>query len=123
MDANCTRSLSRRIASPVLGTGVRAISVSAPVFGTKHLDWYQNALRRQEELKTHVEPPPYPAEPLHGRKRARAFIDFQIGKAEEGGDAAPTQRVVLELADDIVPNTVTNFLNVSIGIRQPLSCC
>ena len=92
---------------------------SARLMGTKHLDWYFNSLRRQEELKQQKVPPPYPAETLHGRKRARAFFDVQFGRdsatAEESpnNEAVPTHRVVFELADDIVPITCQNFLNVS----------
>lgn len=55
-----------------------------------------------------VEPPVFPRNPLHGKPRARAFIDWQAGK---DADAA-VQRVVIELADDIVPVTVENFLKV-----------
>ena len=93
----------------------RAIATSAPLRGTKHLDWYQQALRRQEELRSHVDPPPYPAEPLHGRKRARAFFDFQFGRdaPDAAAESTPTHRVVFELADDIVPTTAANFLAVS----------
>lgn len=98
----------------------RGISSSAPVLmGTKHLDWYFNSLRRQEELKQTVAPPPYPSETLHGRKRQRVFFDVQFGKdsassgADGAGEALPTQRIVFELADDIVPTTCLNFVNVS----------
>lgn len=93
----------------------RAIATSTPLRGTKHLDWYQQALRRQEELRSHVDPPPYPAEPLHGRKRARAFFDFQFGRdaPDAAAESTPTHRVVFELADDIVPTTAANFLAVS----------
>ena len=72
----------------------------------------------------------FPPEPLHGRKRVRAFIDFQFGRdastaadagatSQPGGekqgdssDASSVHRVVVELADDLVPLTVRNFLEV-----------
>lgn len=96
----------------------RAVSTTAPLLrGSKNLDWYFNALREQELARQAVDAPVFPAEPLHGRRRARAFIDFQTGGRVGGGagggaDAAPLQRVVVELADDIVPLTVRNFLEV-----------
>ena len=88
--------------------------------GSKNLDWYYNAIARREELKDAVDPPVFPAETLHGRKRARAFIDFRIGQGADGGggggaeapSAAAVSRVVVELADDIVPLAVENFLRL-----------
>lgn len=70
------------------------------------MDWYFNALRDAEVAKTKTAPPVMPTQPLHGRKRARAFFDFQFDRDAD----APTQRVVFELADDIVPLAVQNFL-------------
>ena len=85
--------------------------------GSKNLDWYYNALQEREDEKTRVEQPVFPPEPLHGRKRSRAFIDFQSG-AEGSGEAAPLGRVVVELADDLVPLTVRNFLAVRSSATQ-----
>ncbi len=138
--------------------------------GSKSLDWFHRATKRIEADKTRVDPPVFPAETLHGKKRARVFLDIQFGgqrdatpqpahsihsigwnpakqrqPAKEGG--APAQatpaaageasspaaaagegakegggggggevtvsRSVVELADDIVPFTVENFLRVS----------
>lgn len=78
--------------------------------GSKNLDWFYNAIA--EEAKVKVEHPVYPAEPLHGRKRARVFMDFQFGR--EATPDVPPSRVVFELADDIVPLTAENFVNVSM---------
>ena len=139
------------LSSPVLLASCRAAPLSAlghtcaalgassgarRFLGTKHLDWYAAALRRQEALRTQVSPPPYPAEPLHGRKRARVFFDLQFGRdaGGEGAEAAAgaaaggaaggksnaspanaAHRVVFELADDIVPTTCRNFVNVRCG--------
>ena len=80
--------------------------------GSKNLDWYYNALEEREESRLRVAEPVFPAETLHGRKRARAFIDFQLGAADAPDGATPLGRVVVELADDLVPLTVRNFLNV-----------
>jgi cyclophilin family peptidyl-prolyl cis-trans isomerase len=82
--------------------------------GSKNLDWYFNALDAVEKRKAHVEPPVFPKETLHGKKRARAYLDFAFGRDSNDG-AANAQRVVVELADDIVPTTVSNFLTVRDG--------
>lgn len=78
----------------------------------------------------------FPADTLHGRARARAYFDFSFGAfaprtAEDAGVAsttaaaaagggaasAPLRRVVFELADDIVPVTVANFLALATAPR------
>jgi hypothetical protein len=113
-------------------------ATAAAARGSKNLDWYFNALRRIEREKSRPEVPVFPAETLHGRKRARVFVDVAFGApaTPEGAAAAaasgaaapaaqppaaaaaaaaasgPTQRIVLELADDIVPMTVENFVQV-----------
>lgn len=86
--------------------------------GTKNLDWFYSAIAEQEAAKDIADAPPFPTEPVvAGRKRARAFLDFQFGK-DAGDAAAPVGRVVVELADDIVPLTVENFLQVSHWCSQ-----
>ena len=91
--------------------------------GTKHLDWFHNALDR-ETSTPRTGPPPFPLAPLHDRARARAYLDFAFGSpggtassgsggggSEQGPPGAPSlHRVVFELADDLVPVTVDNFL-------------
>lgn len=97
--------------NPLVGRSLTASASHLGRRGTKNLDWYINAVARREALKDVVEPPVFPAETLHGRKRARAFIDFQTGRAESGAEAA-VSRVVVELADDLVPLAVENFLRL-----------
>jgi hypothetical protein len=96
--------------------------------GSKHLDWFINAVARGEAAKAAAPTSVMPADPLHGRKRARAFLDFSFGRPAAPAAASPAgadvaaaaaappppvvSRVVVELADDIVPRTVTNFLQV-----------
>lgn len=78
--------------------------------GSKNLDWYRNALRRIEQEKNRINPPIFPVETLHGKPRQRMALDFQIGKDTDNN----VQRIVIELADDIVPLTVSNFIKVGI---------
>lgn len=91
--------------------------------GTKHLDWFHNAL--DQESAAQRLPPPFPLDPLHGRPRARAYLDFAFGSpggnssgnsnegaGGEGQAASALHRVVFELADDVVPVTVDNFLSL-----------
>lgn len=75
--------------------------------GSKNLDWFINAVAAREARKDVIDMPVFPTATLHGRKRARAFIDFQIGR-----EAEATSRVVVELADDLVPLAVDNFLRL-----------
>jgi cyclophilin family peptidyl-prolyl cis-trans isomerase len=91
--------------------------------GTKHLDWFHNALDKETSTQRQG-PPPFPLDPLHGRARARAYLDFAFGApggssgSSEGPQGASSlHRVVFELADDIVPVTVDNFL--SLCARPP----
>ena len=117
--------------------------------GTKNLDWLRRTTSRLERNATAPRAPVFPSEPLHGRKRARAFFDIGLGESGEnsqkvGGSnnsnsadnsksgassasstSAPTtktgssesksglsERVVFELADDIVPVSSENFLRL-----------
>lgn len=80
--------------------------------GTKNLDWYVKAVRKIEYTKKQVVKPVFPVETLHGRKRARAFLDLKVGEDQTGAPAT-VSRVVIELADDVTPTTVANFLSVS----------
>lgn len=80
--------------------------------GSKNLDWFVKAVRKLDKMKTAPEIPPFPIETLHGKNRKRAYIDFKFGKDTEESKA-PVSRIVVELADDIVPTTVANFLAVS----------
>jgi len=95
---------------------------SASLFrGAKHLDWYHREVEKVERAA----PPPYPVDSLHGRARARAFMDFSFDSPGEGtsSNEQPNvqnpnlSRVIFELADDIVPVTVGNFL--SLCARPP----
>jgi len=123
----------------------RALHASAPPLrGSKHLDWYVRELRARELAATRVAPLVFPAEPLHARARARAFVDFSFGapaRAAGGDAAAPAagaaaaapaaaapagaaaapraalHRVVFELADDVVPVTVANWLALAAAPR------
>lgn len=107
-----TSPLAVRRAGPSLGAGAcAAVGAALGRRGSKNLDWYINAIARREELKDVVEPPVFPAETLHGRKRARAFIDFQTGRDEPGAEPV-VSRVVVELADDLVPLAVENFIRL-----------
>lgn len=93
--------------------------------GSKGLDWYVRALRRADAEASRAEPPVFPVAPLHNRKRARAYVDLAFGAPDDAGTPPPPQRVVFELADDIVPITVANFLTVrtrtaeSVGVAAP----
>ena len=117
--------------------------------GTKNLDWLRRTTSRLERNATAPRAPVFPSEPLHGRKRARAFFDIGLSESGEnsqkvGGSnnsnsadnsnsgassasstSAPTtktgssesksglsERVVFELADDIVPLSSENFLRL-----------
>ena len=128
--AQLTRTLAPRAAAG----GARHLHTSPPLLrGTKNLGWYHRALQQQERDKARgAAPPPFPEAPLHGRARARCYLDFSFGAAgEAGGEAAKgaaaaapaapaaaapaaaapqVHRVVFELADDIVPVTAGNFL-------------
>lgn len=107
-----TSPLALRRGGPSLGAGsCAAVGAALGRRGSKNLDWYINAIARREELKDVVDPPVFPAETLHGRKRARAFIDFQTGRDEPGVEPA-ISRVVVELADDLVPLAVENFIRL-----------
>lgn len=86
--------------------------------GTKHLDWFYSAIGDLEAAKGASAAPAYPPEPLHGRRRARVFFDFQWGRERAAGpDAVPPSRVVFELADDIVPLAAQNFVAVSNSLH------
>jgi cyclophilin family peptidyl-prolyl cis-trans isomerase len=79
--------------------------------GTKSLDWYINALAQREASKDILPTTIFPScIPLHGRKRARAYLDIATGTNAEA--AANASRIVIELADDLVPLAVTNFLTL-----------
>ena len=114
--------------------------------GTKNLDWLRRTTSRLERNASAPRAPVFPTEPIHGRKRARAFFDIGLGESEssqkEGGSnsnsggnsnsssssssssSLPTktgsggeskgvsERVVFELADDIVPISSENFLRL-----------
>jgi cyclophilin family peptidyl-prolyl cis-trans isomerase len=110
---DCTMAvrLLRLCTNPLAGRSTSASASHLGRRGTKNLDWYINAVAKREELKDVVDPPVFPIETLHGRKRARAFIDFQTGR-EESAVEANVSRVVVELADDLVPLAVENFLRL-----------
>ena len=120
--------LARSLQPSVYRAGARGFRTCTPLHrGTKHLDWYHRSLR-QEEFDRARGPAlaPFPLETIHGRPRARCFLDFQFGVVGEqlqqqpaAGAASAAQtaapgtqahRVVFELADDIVPITAGNFL-------------
>lgn len=52
--------------------------------GSKNLGWYQRALAAQEQEAAAEARPPFPAAPLHGRERRRAFLDVELGGKELG---------------------------------------
>ena len=110
----CGRAVRRAPISLV----VRQLHSTPAAAGNKHLDWYFNAIRDAEAAKSVVAAPVMPPQPLHGRKRARAFMDLAFDRDPE----APTQRVVYELADDIVPLAVQNFLAVRLGTCRASRC-
>lgn len=63
--------------------------------GSKNLGWWGRAVAEREAGP--VEPPtPFPAEPLHGRARKRAFLELAIGQEELG-------RMTVELAVRAAP--------------------
>ena len=75
--------------------------------GSRGWDWYYNALEKEKE--TPQAPHVLHYKPLKpGHVRPRAFLDF----ATEGEALG---RVVIELADDIVPQTVENFTKLCEG--------
>ena len=78
----------------------------AAALGSKNHGWYHRALAAVVEEP----PPPFPAPPV-GHARPRAYLDLRAGAPGEEAPSPPT-RVVIELADDVVPLTVLNFINV-----------
>jgi cyclophilin family peptidyl-prolyl cis-trans isomerase len=126
-------------------------SSSSLLRGTKNLDWLRRTTARLERIASESKVPVFPSEPLHGRKRARAFFDIGLGESEspqkEGGagtnsnnsnpssslavagsgsaslpskvgsgisvnKSVISDRIVFELADDIVPVSSENFLRL-----------
>jgi len=123
-------------------------SSSSLLRGTKNLDWLRRTTARLERIASESKVPVFPSEPLHGRKRARAFFDIGLGESEspqkEGGGGVSSNpssslavagssstslpskvgsgvivnksvisdRIVFELADDIVPVSSENFLRL-----------
>jgi hypothetical protein len=75
-------------------------ALRAPVGGiarsrrAKNRGWYFDALRRQSEASEAV--PPLPLEVLHGKQRARAFLEFAVGSSSD------VLRVELELAVSLI---------------------
>lgn len=108
--ASCVRPVRSRVLA-------RTFHATASACGNKHLDWYFNAIREAEAAKHFVPPPVMPAQTLHGRKRARAYFDFKFGRDNDD----PLQRVVFELADDLVPLAVQNFISVRFSNTSPRS--
>jgi len=110
------RSLSSNsftLPSTTLSSSSRAYIHTTTILqrGSKNLDWYRNALRRIEQEKNRINPPIFPTtETLHGKPRQRMVLEFQIGKESDNN----IQKIIIELADDIVPLTVSNFVKVGI---------
>ena len=111
------RFYARKCTLPRIMLPSRGVHASAPCLrGSKNLDWYAAALARREAAEALSASSPergavaaiLPVEPLHGRKRARAFLELRL--AGTPASAPPAARLVLELADDIVPLACTNFL-------------
>eukprot|EP01138_Halocafeteria_seosinensis_P015121 gb/GECG01015434.1/.p1 GENE.gb/GECG01015434.1/~~gb/GECG01015434.1/.p1 ORF type:complete len:234 (+),score=30.98 gb/GECG01015434.1/:1-702(+) len=74
--------------------------------GSKNFGWYQKALRNQEKMNNVTPVKNFPEETLHGKERMKAFMDIRMG------EGATPKRITLRLADDIVPRTVENFVNL-----------
>ena len=73
--------------------------------GARGHGWYHRALQAQaEEQPPPAEIPDAPA----GVARPKAFLDLSIDDNDAG-------RVTIELASDIVPNTVDNFVKLCTG--------
>jgi len=75
--------------------------------GSRGWDWYYKALEKEKEAPKSPHVLHY--KPLKAdHVRPRAFLDFAAGEEQLG-------RVVIELADDIVPKTVDNFVQLCTG--------
>ena len=75
--------------------------------GSRGWDWYYNALEKEKEVPQAPHVLHYkPLKP--GHVRPRAFLEFATEEQKLG-------RVVIELADDIVPRTVENFTKLLDG--------
>jgi len=91
---------ARHICDPILrGRGSR--------HGSRGWDWFQNALDERE--KPTAKPHRLHYEPLRpGHKRPRAYLSFRCNDEDFG-------KLVFELADDIVPKSVDNFIRLCSG--------
>ena len=78
--------------------------------GSRGWDWYYKALEAEKQTPQSPHVLHYkPLKPDH--VRPRAFIDF--GTTKDEGEVIG--RVVVELADDVVPKTVENFTQLCTG--------
>jgi len=89
---------ARGAPAALVAPAARGLHASAAVLrGTKGRDWLVKAQARLERsaARAAAPPPPFPAQTLHGRKRARAFFDLSFGApaaqapAAAGAAAAP----------------------------------
>eukprot|EP01041_Mallomonas_annulata_P006897 gene6897-13997_t len=79
--------------------------------GAKGYNWYQKFVEKgSDAFKKHVQPTPF--DWTSGEiVRPKAFFDIRIEKEDIG-------RIVFELASDVVPKTVTNFINLCNGTSK-----
>ena len=76
--------------------------------GAKGHNWYKNYVEKgPEAFLKNVPPTPYDWAANKEIKRPKAFFDITIGKA-------PLGRLTFELASDVLPITVHNFLRLCL---------
>lgn len=76
--------------------------------GSKNYDWYFKQLKVDEQKKqeqSHNQKVPKLPCPTEGVRRPKVYMDFAKGGEKIG-------RVTFELAQDLLPKTATNFLNL-----------
>ena len=74
--------------------------------GSRGWDWYYNY--KEKEAQGPVEAVPFP-ENTSSSARKKAFLDIKIAEEDKG-------RVVIELANDLVPTMSQNFLDLCNGV-------
>ena len=74
--------------------------------GSRGWDWYYNY--KEKAAEGPVEATPFP-DSVAGAARKKAFLDIKIADEDKG-------RIVIELADDLVPRASQNFLDLCQGV-------